>query len=180
MRNAPPSRILLLLERLCRLADAERRSDDLNPAQGAALGYLARANRFSRSPSQVAEYLSTTRGTASQTLKALARKGFIEENRCEGDRRAISYDVTGPGSQALGATGPLRAAIGRMRDSERERLAVDLSTLLARAVTETGGRTFGLCKTCRHHRENQRGRYCGLLELPLAEPEAEQICYEHA
>ena len=68
-----------LLDRLARLHLASRRDDALNPAQAAALDYLARANRFSRMPSAVADYLAATRGTVSQTLKALAAKGLIVE-----------------------------------------------------------------------------------------------------
>jgi DNA-binding MarR family transcriptional regulator len=83
-----------LIDRLGRLNAAEEWNGPLNPSQFAALSYLARANRFSRAPSHVADYLATTRGTASQTLKALARKELIAESRLEEDKRSIRYDVT--------------------------------------------------------------------------------------
>jgi len=66
-----------------------------------ALSYLARANRFSRAPSQVATYLSATRGTISQTLKALARKELIAEHRSQVDKRSISYGITTKGMTTL-------------------------------------------------------------------------------
>ena len=68
-----------LIDRLTRLAAAEEWNGPLNPSQFAALNYLARANRFSRATSHVADFLATTRGTASQTLKALSRKELIAE-----------------------------------------------------------------------------------------------------
>ncbi|MFC6657468.1 MarR family transcriptional regulator [Roseibium salinum] len=86
-----------LIDRLSRLIAAEEWNGPLNPSQFAALSYLARANRFSRAPSHVADYLATTRGTASQTLKALARKGLIAETRSQEDKRSIRYDVTDHG-----------------------------------------------------------------------------------
>ena len=62
-------RIRTLIERLAKITTAVDWQDGLNPAQYNALSYLALANRYSRSPSHVADYLCTTRGTASQTLK---------------------------------------------------------------------------------------------------------------
>ena len=47
------------LERLARLGDAP---GGINPAQWKALRYLARANRFSRTPAALADYLASTRG----------------------------------------------------------------------------------------------------------------------
>jgi predicted transcriptional regulator len=59
-----------LIDRLERLTRAGE-GLGLNPAQWEALRFLARANRFSRSPAAVADYLASTRGTVSQTLIAL-------------------------------------------------------------------------------------------------------------
>ena len=65
MAMTPQTEVTLLLDRLARLHAARRRAVMLTDAQCAALDYLARANRFSRSPSVIADYLATTRGTAS-------------------------------------------------------------------------------------------------------------------
>ncbi len=87
-------RLRSLLDRTSRLLQAGHRTGDLNPPQVAALAYLSRANRFSRSPSQVADYLSATRGTVSQTLHALEGKGLIVPVRSDQDRRSLRYDLT--------------------------------------------------------------------------------------
>ena len=94
MENKNQHRIRDLIERIARLNSADEWTDDLNPTQWSALSYLSQANQFSRSPSQVAEFMAATRGTVSQTLKALARKELIIEIRSQIDRRWISYDVT--------------------------------------------------------------------------------------
>ena len=96
-----------LILRLARLELAGAWQDDLNPAQRAALAYLARANRFSRAPSQVADYLGTTRGTVSQTLKALDSKGHIAAEAAPGDRRSIRYRVTDRGRAEVALRGGL-------------------------------------------------------------------------
>ena len=65
------------LERLTRLMRAGEHEGGLNPAQWEALRYLARANRFSRTPAALADFLGTTRGTVSQTVIALERTGHL-------------------------------------------------------------------------------------------------------
>ena len=69
MTNDLEAQIRFLLNRVDRVASAEDWSDDLNPTQMTILRYLDRANQFSRSPSNIADYLGTTRGTVSQSLK---------------------------------------------------------------------------------------------------------------
>ena len=66
---------LLLL--LGRLVQAEGYHGDLSPAQWMALRFFARANSFSRTPSAFAEFQATTRGTATQTIKALETGGYL-------------------------------------------------------------------------------------------------------
>ena len=65
------------LERLTRLMRAGEHEGGLNPAQWEALRYLSRANRFSNSPIALTRFLGSTKGTISQTIKALERKGYI-------------------------------------------------------------------------------------------------------
>jgi DNA-binding MarR family transcriptional regulator len=171
-----------LLERLARLQAADDWADDLNPTQWTALSFLARANRFSRAPSQVADYLAATRGTVSQTLKALARKGLVREVASAADRRSISYEVTPDGRSALARERAMGAALAALPAARVAALADGLSDLVAALVAARDGRGFGLCRTCRHHRPSADGEAarCGLLDLPLAPHEADEICHEHA
>jgi DNA-binding MarR family transcriptional regulator len=168
------------LDRLVRLHAAGSRSDALNPTQAAALRYLARANRFSRSPSQVADYLAATRGTVSQTLKSLARKGLIDETPSPGDGRSVSYALTRTGAEALTGDTELLAALKDIDEAARRGLAEGTTALLRRMVARTGNRGFGLCRRCRHHRVDGDRRHCALLGLALATPEADQLCHEYS
>jgi DNA-binding MarR family transcriptional regulator len=167
-----------LITRLARLNAAKTWGDDLNPAQVSALVYLSRANRFSRSPSHVAEYLGTTRGTMSQTLKALERKGYVSEARSETDKRSISYNLTPDGAQVATRSGALEDVIKALPMQDKAMLEGTLSSALLSLVTKLGGRPFGICNTCRHHRQKDGDPYCGLLELVLAPEETTQICNE--
>ncbi|MBW3097033.1 MarR family winged helix-turn-helix transcriptional regulator [Pseudohoeflea coraliihabitans] len=169
-----------LLDRLARIIASEGWTDDLNPTQRAALSYLARANRFSRAPSHVADYLCATRGTVSQTLKALARKDLVREVRSETDRRSIAYILTECGERVAQTPGALDDVLRRLDPEAASTLAQELASLLRHTLAERGGRSFGMCHTCRHHQSDGEGGWCRLLKVDLKEDETRQLCHEHA
>ncbi len=170
--------ISALINRLARLEASETWESDLNPAQIAALDYLSRANRFSRAPSHVAEFLDTTRGTVSQTLKALARKGYLAEHRSESDKRSIVYELTPAGTEVAGRTSAMLQAIEVLSDDERNLLRDGLSAILTARLAANNGRAFGMCRSCTYHRKQEEGAFCALLSLPLLREETTQICHE--
>src|SRR5262245_36960356 len=90
---------LLLL--VGRLVQAEGYDGELSPAQWMALRYFARANTFSRTPSAFAEFQATTRGTASQAIKALEAGGYLVRQRSKADGRSVSLRLTSKGKKAL-------------------------------------------------------------------------------
>jgi DNA-binding MarR family transcriptional regulator len=177
MHMTPQIEVMLLLDRLGRLHAAQRRAAMLTDAQCAALDYLARANRFSRSPSVIADYLATTRGTASQTLKALAEKGLIVEEATGGDRRQRRYALTDRGRAMVDGWFASPAT-----DADTLAALQAARTLLRSLVAVTWSKAFGMCRTCRHHAPAKGGEapFCRLLKVTLALEEAEQLCHEFA
>lgn len=167
-----------LINRLARLDAATAWGGDLNPTQHAVLDYLGRANRFSRSPSHVAQYLGTTRGTVSQSFKSLVQKGYVTERRSELDKRAISFELTATGKDIAKADNPLTAALAASPKGEQDTLLASLTTVLERVLSQNNGRSFGICKSCRHHEITSKGGYCRLLSEPLLPFETHQICFE--
>ncbi|KUO59715.1 MAG: MarR family transcriptional regulator [Alphaproteobacteria bacterium BRH_c36] len=168
-----------LLDRLARIISSDAWSDDLNPTQRAALSYLARANRFSRSPSHVADYLCATRGTVSQTLKALARKELVNEVRSETDRRSIAYEVTRRGEVLVNSASAIDDVLNALPDEVADSLTEELSSLVRATLARRGGKSFGICKTCQHHRPHEAGGWCALLDVDLDPAETSQLCHEH-
>ena len=167
MRQTPKSEVRDLLDRLSRINTAEDWTGSLNPSQRAALAYLAKANRFSRKPSQVADYLSATRGTVSQTLKALSRKNLICENRSETDKRSISYDITAEGMKELDHSAAIDNALAQMADTDLATLSDQLKKLAKELLRQRKARPFGICRTCRYHQTGTSGVFCKLLKEPL-------------
>lgn len=66
-----------------------------------ALRFLARANRFSRTPSALASFVRTTRATASQVVKVLEKKGYLERTPSSEDKRSVTLCVTPAGDKLL-------------------------------------------------------------------------------
>ena len=174
-----------LLERIGRLARTEEQVGDLYPAQWAVLRYLARANRFSRTPMALTKYLATTRGTMSQSIIALERKGYVERIPSETDKRSVNVELTDAGRAKL-ASDPvqkladeLSAALGR----QVAELADMLAALLREIIRSNGGQLFGQCKTCRHFvvdggSTRREPHHCGLLDVGLSAQDSEMICVE--
>ena len=172
------------LERLSRSADART---GLNPAQWEALRYVACANRFSRSPAALADYLNSTRGTVSQTLIALEDKGFIARKPNVKDRRSVELVLTDAGQIALAKDPLIDLAhdIAADPSADIETLVVALRAALRQTINRNGGKSFGACHTCRFF---QRGAHkkgataphrCGLLDEPLSNADSLAICMEH-
>ena len=179
------ARIAELVDRLGRMAHGLQYASGLNPAQWEALRFIARANRYSRSPGAIARYLGTTRGTVSQTLIALETKGYIRRLRCDADRRALTIDLTETG-QALIESDPLclvlRAADALDCESQSQ-LADGLEGLVRAVQTAKGMPEFGPCLNCVYFcpvNENTDGDscHCALTDEPIPVGETAKICVE--
>ncbi|MNO86636.1 HTH-type transcriptional repressor NicR [compost metagenome] len=173
------------LERLASLMRVWAREQpltaDLQPIQISALNYLARCNRYSNTPLGVTEFLGLTKGTVSQSLKALEAKGLIEKKPDPSDRRSVHLELTSEGQALIDALVPpaflLQAveALGE-RGAQLEEVLGALLVTIQRQQDVPG---FGLCRSCRFHQLREDGTFCGLTGEPLSRPEAELICREH-
>lgn len=177
------SNAAILLERLGRVLHNDAHREGLKPTQWEALRYLARANRFSRSPSAVTAYLGMTKGTVSQTLAALERKGLVKKVTVPKDRRNVRIELTRKGKALLkkDPLADLEAAARKLTGKRAAQLGEGLHDLLLEALQQRGGRPFGACKTCRYFQrdaEDGKPHRCGLLEEPLSNPDSELVCVE--
>jgi len=178
----PPSiaawRAAHLVERLGRLLRASDFEGGLNPAQREALRYLARANRFSRTPAALADYFGSSRGTVSQTLIALEAKGLIEKTKSAKDARVVYLSLTAAGRAAHDEDGEVSLARDIDAAGEAGLIAAALEGALKAALVRRGGKAFGVCKTCRHHERRNGALRCALLNENLTAQDAQAICAE--
>lgn len=176
--------IAALLERLSRVLQNESHAEGLKPTQWEALRYLERANRFSRTPSGLTAYLGMTKGTVSQTLNALERKGLIRKTADKADRRQVHIDLTAK-ARGLLKRDPLTAmmnAVSALSAGQQSGLESGLEALLAEALRLRAGRPFGACRTCRYFQADAPDgapHRCGLLDVTLSDDDSTRICVEH-
>src|SRR6056297_2046982 len=145
-----PDRIAELLVHVGRAARSEDAGSELTAAQWTCLRFFARANGSTRTPSGFASFQATTRGTASQIIKSLERKGLVAGTRSDRDRRSISFDLTDHGRTML-AQDPLRDlidVIDRLGATERNRFLTTLSRLASTLAIQRDAPAFGTCQDC--------------------------------
>jgi DNA-binding MarR family transcriptional regulator len=173
-----------LIDRIGRLIRAESHSHDLNPAQWEALRYLTRCNRFSNTPGALARYLRATKGTVSQSLNALERKGLIEKRPDAASGRIVRLALTAAGRRMAQRNDPLQRladAASALPAALAAQIADGLAAILAGLQASNGYRPFGACRECRHFRgDAPQGspHWCDLLHERLTEAESRAICAE--
>ncbi len=101
---------LKLIERISTLLRAEQRKKysalGLQPVHVQTLDYLANCNRFSDTPAAVTDYMGLTKGTVSQTLQVLERKGYLEKIQDLIDKRIVHLKILPWGQQLLKSITP--------------------------------------------------------------------------
>src|SRR4030081_2706688 len=139
-----------LLLQVGRLVQAEGYDGELSPAQWMALRFFARANPFSRTPSAFAEFQATTRGTATQAIKALEAGGYLVRQPFKTDGRSVSLRLTSKGKKAL-ARDPcevLVRAVDSLDATERTAMRRALHQVRSTQATSGAHRRFGVCQDC--------------------------------
>jgi DNA-binding MarR family transcriptional regulator len=133
-----------------RLVQTEGYDGELSPAQWMALRFFARANSFSRTPSAFAEFQATTRGTASQAIKALEAGGYLVRQRSKADGRSVSLRLTNKGKKAI-ARDPFEVlvrAVGSLEAEEQTAIHDALHHVLTAVAASGAHRRFGVCQDC--------------------------------
>ena len=176
---------LLLL--MGRFVQAEGYHGGLSPAQWMALRFFARANSFSRTPSAFAEFQATTRGTASQAIKALEAGGYVVRRQSPADGRSVSLHLTKKGNKAL-ARDPfevLVAAVDSLDADEKTAMHDALHRVLTTVAASGAHRHFGVCQDCAHlggetccssTSATRSALKCLLFGVPIEPEDASLLC----
>jgi DNA-binding MarR family transcriptional regulator len=120
-----------LMDQICRLNDSASFVHGLNPAQWAALRFFAAANPQVRTTTAFARYHATTKGTASKSVRALERKGYLTRERSVHDGRAAILELTDRGRRLLRADplDDLARCMDDLTEEQRFTLAEALETV---------------------------------------------------
>ncbi len=169
-----------LVVRLAQVVRSHRHSGGLRPVQWEILRYLSHANAISRCPGSLALYLDTTRGTVSQTLITLEKKGLITRERNAFDWRGTLLNLTAEGRRAA-SSDPLRELRTAAEMIDGAALGEGLRDLLGQMQKRGGLKAFGVCRNCDHfHPQVEAGRdhFCDAINEPVSENNSHFICRE--
>jgi len=174
-----------LVERLGNLMRTELRKsgvdESLQPVHVQALIYLSRANRYSNTPQALTDYLGLTKGTVSQTLLVLDRRGLIERYQDDIDRRVVRLRLSSAGEQFLYESQPTLPWQNATRNISPNRIRNAVSALretLTQLQEDNEGSNFGVCHNCSYcQRLSQRISRCGLMGDRISGPETRKICW---
>ncbi len=173
-----------LIERMSALIRSEERRKctelGLQPVHLQVMDYLSRCNRYSDTPAALANYLGMTRGTVSQTLLLLEKKGYIKKTADVNDKRMVHLSLLAEGEALLTKASPValysEASAIFNENNNQENLFVNALTALQKA---NKSQSFGLCKTCKYFTETSAGFVCGLTKEQLSQSDSAKICQEH-
>ena len=147
-----------------------------------ALIYLSKANRYSNTPQALADYLGLTKGTVSQTLLLLDRRGLDRalRGRHRPSRRAPEARRL-PASSCSTKSQPALAWQNATRNISPNRIrnAVSGAARGARDLCRktTRARLFGDCQNCAWCQKlSQRIYRCGKMGDRISGPETRRIC----
>lgn len=146
------------------------------------LDYLSRCNKYSDTPAALTNYLGMTKGTVSQTLLLLERKGFIRKIPDSADRRMVHLQLVEDGRNVLRQAYPIELfnKAAEFLENNFPELSdapfLDALTALQKAHKS---HTFGLCGTCKYFTTKSEGFFCGLTGEELTKSDSEKICQEH-
>ncbi|NOR70880.1 MAG: MarR family transcriptional regulator [Methylomarinum sp.] len=175
-----------LIERISTLLRSEERKKysalGLQPVHGQVLDYLSNCNKHSDTPATVAEFLSLTKGTVSQSIQVLERKGYLEKQQDTEDRRSIHLKLLPSGHDLVAEFKPLdifQKAEEQVAQQKFSSLGDALKQTLIALQQSNHSKTFGLCNTCSHFAEEDNHYLCHLTKEPLEYPDINKICKEH-
>jgi DNA-binding MarR family transcriptional regulator len=131
-KDLSPEESLRALAKLARRMRGLGHDGGLNPAQWEALRYLAQVDEARRNPGEMARYLGATKGTTSQTVASLEKKGFIAKLQHASDSRSMILALTAEGAAKLQADPLLRVleAISALKPKTRRRFDRAIAALL--------------------------------------------------
>jgi DNA-binding MarR family transcriptional regulator len=180
-----------LLEQVARILWFEGAKHGLRDREWMALRFLFRANRFSRTPSALASYIGTTRGTASFIIGELERLGYLERKRSAQDKRSVMLSVTQQGKKFLvrDPVNVLVEAITVLEDEAKVSFRDALRHVLDQSDAAEQRHHTDVCKRCIFLREDRTTTdsrttaefSCRLFRAPIAEAEVDLLCtsFEH-
>jgi len=170
--------------------DAQERSrgHGLHPAQAQLLSLLAARPADGLRLGELASELGVTAATASDSVAALERKGFVRRTRSAMDARVVRVSLTDDGRRAAASLAEwpdvMLQALGDLDPDECAALLRMLIKMI-RSLQERGAISPArMCVTCTYfdpyaHPGTDRPHHCNFVDAPFGDAELRVDCVDH-
>ena len=183
-----------LREALARVATVMRADDwerakraGINPTQLAIIELLD-GRKDGLGVKEIAAHLGVSQPTATDSIGALERKGFVEKRAIAGDRRAVAVALTADGKALLDVdavmSGAADQAVSALAAAEQQGLLLTLIKLI-RELQEAGAIPIQrMCTSCRYfapfaHPGAARPHHCRFVDAAFGQQELRIDCRDH-
>lgn len=158
----------------------------LNPAQFAILERLA-GRDHGLSVKQIASEIGVAQPTATDSIKALEAKGYVEKLTDPSDGRAWRVVLTNTGTAALSRPGSFRgveAIVSALPASVQEQLLLSLVDIIRGLQDANSIPVQRMCVNCRHfrpfaHQSGPAPHHCNFVDAAFGQTELRIECHEH-
>lgn len=153
---------------------------DLQPVHLEIIAYLGRCNRFSDSFLTLCDYLGQTRGTVSQSVALLVRRGLVKRTPDAADGRKQHLGLSRAGTTLLRAyRAHWQSFAADLGPAQESLVNMGLEALVRQLQIASGCRVFGTCERCRFFEHDGSIRRCRLTGLDLTAEDIVQLCAFH-
>jgi DNA-binding MarR family transcriptional regulator len=181
-------------EGLSRVAMAMRADDwnraktsGLNPTQLAILELLE-GRKDGLSVKEIAANLGVSQPTATDSIAALERKGFVEKRSAGSDKRGVNVGITPEGLSVLEAgrssTGVAEQSVDALAEDEQEDLLITLVKMISHLQDIDAIPIQRMCTSCRYfapfaHSDAAKPHHCHFVDAAFGQRNIRIDCREH-
>ena len=160
----------------------------LNPTQLAILTLLEGRGGVGLGVREIAAYLGVSQPTATDSINALERKGYLAKAPGESDRRTVRIVLTAQGSATLRTAdigeGLAGQAVGALDGGEQEDLLLSLVRMIRHLQETDAIPVQRMCVSCRHfapfaHPDAARPHHCHFVDAAFGQRELRIDCRDH-
>ncbi|KQW50846.1 MarR family transcriptional regulator [Ensifer sp. Root1252] len=160
----------------------------LNPTQLQILIFLVGRGKAGMRVKQIAAHLGVSQPTATDSINALTRKGFVEKLADPSDARAVAVAATAEGEAAVRRAGMIAsatdAAFASLSTLEQEDLLLHLVKIIRTLQASGAIPEQRMCVNCRYFQPNaypgsKEPHHCAFVNAPFGQADLRIDCGEY-
>ena len=180
-------KIVVALERISEafkvLLWKEGKENSLTPIQLQLLLFIKYHDQKTCKVNYLAREFNLTKATISETVRLLAKKGYIRKETDPEDTRSYSIYLTQSGNalalECSNFASALEQPVELLSNSKKEALFASLLQLITQLNKAGIISVQRMCSSCRFYQKGAHKDYCNFLEKELLKPDLRLDCPEH-